>query len=149
MIERAFSNLVADNQYSALGLTLLGSLARVRSVMGKLLEDEEEGVAEAEVRDETSMQGVEIGDDLGEVVSREEILGDVKDSRDDVDEEVEFEQKKSGEQEEGEPSEETQKPTIAKPLKRMKIQETATASKPPKKKRKRGDAFDDLFSSLI
>jgi ribonuclease MRP protein subunit RMP1 len=146
MIERAFSGVVADNQYSALGLTLLGSLARVRSVMGMLVEDGEEGVTEAEVEGETLSKKVEIGDDFGEVVDREEILGTL--GKPDADEKVEVEPKQSGEQE-GESSEEKPKPTVAKPDERKQIQERATPSKPPKKKRKKGDAFDDLFSSLI
>jgi ribonuclease MRP protein subunit RMP1 len=160
--DRAFSNLVPDNQYSALGLVLLGCLAQVKSVIGQLVEDEglDGGIVEAEVDEGESMvREVEVADDFGEVVSREEVLGNGKESRDEVDEEGKDEQGQLGEQVQEETGEEAQEMTMARSGKKKRTgpriddtrlaEEILTPSKPPKKKRKKGDAFDDLFSGLI
>jgi len=164
----AFSNLVADNQYSVLGLLLLGSLARVKSILGRLMEDEDqEGSVNVKTVDETAREALQQhddgrGNDFGEVVEREVTVVDGERSRGDLheggeDEMVEYETPGEGEQES---TEETQKTTMARPLKKKRIgpgidgderltEEKPTPSKPPKKKRKKGDAFDALFESLI
>jgi ribonuclease MRP protein subunit RMP1 len=160
--DRAFSNLVADNQYSALGLVLLGCLARVKSVIGMLVEDEGmDGVTETGVGEEESvMREVEVKDDFGEVVSRKEILGDIDESLIEVNEEGDDAKEQSGGQVEQETTDESQHITMARSRKKKGPSpltdrdkrpgnEISTPSKPPKKKRKKGDAFDDLFSSLI
>jgi ribonuclease MRP protein subunit RMP1 len=164
-LSRAFSNLVADNQYSALGLVLVGCLARVKSAIRQLVEDEKvEGVdLEAEVERDVVME-LETGenerqDDLGEVVDRREIFADLEGLLD-VDELAGDELEMLEEQIAPEATEETQRVAISKQGKKKRTgplmdrdeslrRETATPSKPPKKKRKKGDAFDDLFSSLI
>jgi ribonuclease MRP protein subunit RMP1 len=165
-LSSAFSNLVADNQYSALGLVLLGCLARVKSVIRQFVEDEKiEGTdSEAEVEGDVVMElknsENERQDDLGEVVDRREILGHLEGPLDDDDEVSGDGQEELEEQIAPETTEEAQRVTISKPGKKKRMgplvdrdevltRETATPSKPPKKKRKKGDAFDDLFSSLI
>ena len=88
-LSSAFSNLVADNQYSALGLVLVGCLARVKSVIRQFVEDEKiEGAdLEAEVEEDVVMK-LETGenerqDDLGEVLDRRDILGHLERPLDD------------------------------------------------------------------
>ena len=166
-VSRAFSNLVADNQYSVLGLMLLGTLARVKSILGRLMGDEDHEVtvdvkATEEKASEALQQQDDPGDDdFGEVVRREDILADVEGSRDDLHEgedEVD-EDGRPGEQGEEKTTEEIEKSTMARPWKKKRIgpwigrdeglAEESTSSKPPKKKRKKGDAFDALFDSLI
>ena len=158
----AFSNLVADNQYSALGLVLLGCLARVKSLIRQFVEDEKvEGAnseAEVVVMEFVTVEN-ERQDDLGEVVDRREILGNLEGPLD-ADEVSGDEQDILEEQIAPEAAEEIQRVTISKQGKKKRMgplvdrdesltTETETPSKPPKKKRKKGDAFDDLFSSLI
>lgn len=164
-LSRAFSNLVADNQYSALGLVLLGCLARVKSAIRQFVDDEKiEGVdPEPEVEGDVVME-LETGenerqDDLGEVVDRREILGNLEGPLDD-DEVSGDEPEKLEKLADPEATKEIQRVTVSKQGKKKPTgplmdrdesltRETATPSKPPKKKRKKGDAFDDLFSSLI
>jgi ribonuclease MRP protein subunit RMP1 len=100
----AFSNLVADNQYSALGLALLGSLARVQSVLGQLVRSEKEVNIEVveEAKGGESQRSNARGDDLGEPVKREQIP-DFEDSWRDV--EGEQGEDKVVEKEEGEEEE--------------------------------------------
>jgi ribonuclease MRP protein subunit RMP1 len=77
----AFSNLVADNQYAALGLFLIGTLARVRSVIRSLgkerVEDEEveeEEVVKTVLEENELRGGKEERYDFGEVVRREDLV---------------------------------------------------------------------------
>lgn len=126
--------LVADNQYAALGLMLLATLARVRKLILPL-------VGEAESKDEgleDAMEAVEqSGLDLGEVIPRDEIPGCFA--------------KVNGE--------EVQNGTAMKKLEKVrgpgneeppsKASIDSTPTKRPKKKRKKGDAFDDIFDSLM
>jgi ribonuclease MRP protein subunit RMP1 len=117
----AFSSLVADNQYSALGLVLLGSLARINTVLGQLIEDEEDVGFEAT----EEAKGAEVldarGDDLGEPVKREEITG-FDDRCHDVEGENELVGTKEVEREEEQPAaknpQKTEKITVAKQGKR-------------------------------
>jgi ribonuclease MRP protein subunit RMP1 len=164
-LSSAFSNLVADNQYSALGLVLVGCLAKVKSVIRQFVEDEkiEGSDLEAEVEEDVVTK-LETGEnerqeDLGEVLDRRDILGHLERPLDD-DEVSGDEQEDLEEQIAPEVIEEAQRVTSSKPGKKKRTgplvardesltRETAPPSKPPKKKRKKGDAFDDLFSSLI
>jgi len=164
-LSSAFSNLVADNQYSALGLVLVGCLAKVKSVIRQFVEDEkiEDSDLEAEVEEDVVTK-LETGEnerqeDLGEVLDRRDILGHLERPLDD-DEVSGDEQEDLEEQIAPEVIEEAQRVTSSKPGKKKRTgplvardesltRETAPPSKPPKKKRKKGDAFDDLFSSLI
>jgi ribonuclease MRP protein subunit RMP1 len=147
-VYRAFSNLVADNQYATLGLLLLGVLARVRSVIRPFGRDVKED--ESLIGNESgvvSQLGSGDGNDLGEVVEREEVGASCDMERsskvahadhDDEDENMKSKKlKKKKRKSTG--AEDASKDMAAK----------STPSKRPKKKRKKGDAFDDLFSSLI
>ena len=124
--------LVADNQYAALGLMLLATLARVRKLILPL-------VGEAEAKDDSlegAMEAVKQDRlDLGEVIQRDEILdGAVKDEE--IQGAIEMEKPKDKKRElEEEP--------------RSRETVGSTPTKRPKKKRKKGDAFDDIFDSLI
>lgn len=151
---RAFSNLTADNQYATLGLMLLGCLARVRMVVrpfGKQTIVNEELI---EIKADESVEMVD-GNDLGEVIKREDIPSQkhalVEDESDSVEKELELRQA----------TKKTKKIAVVgdEPSKKRKVtvqaeateKKTTTllAAKPPKKKRKKGDAFDDLFSGLV
>jgi ribonuclease MRP protein subunit RMP1 len=68
-VDRAFSAVVADNQFANLGLMLVGTLARFQKIIGPLkrgVEDEEND--KLEVKD--SLVGQD-GHDFGEVIERE------------------------------------------------------------------------------
>lgn len=148
---------MADNQYSALGLVLIGALARVKSVLTAILgEEDEEGVEMGDENPELKMnvnvdcpvdtgvlepvergEAADHGDDLGEVISREKVdefvLGKTAEGAGELNNSTKGRPKKRKEKERGNAG----------------IGES-TPLKPPKKKRKKGgDAFDDLFSSLL
>ncbi|TVY28625.1 Ribonuclease MRP protein subunit rmp1 [Lachnellula hyalina] len=146
----AFSTLVADNQYAALGLLLVGVLARLRTVvkmLGKELGVEiEMGEIEKSVSEgiEEVLEMKEGGDDFGEVISRGAIEvgvgGNVVEALD-----------------EDQVEEPALRMSKKEKKRRKQVEEVkvgnevvdSTSSKRPKKKRKKGDAFDDLFSSLV
>ncbi|RDW70316.1 hypothetical protein BP5796_08713 [Coleophoma crateriformis] len=145
----AFGNLVADNQYAPLGLMLMACLARTSKVIKPLgweremerqrQREDEDRDAEMDGKagpDEVAREKLEVdGVDLGEKVEREQVL-------------------EEGNRDESE--------VTASKVKRSRKEdrpgsgETATeprevsSKKPKKKKRKKGgDAFDDLFDSLM
>ena len=153
MRDRAFSNLVADNQYSALGLVLLGCLARVKSALAQLVDEEEDAVSEVGKEVFVEVEGAEVpSDDFGEIVKREAVLAGLED-----DEGEEDERKKRSTIEETPQltmsnsaqleSEQPGSPSVDK----SSEQDMVVHAPRPRKKRKKGkgDAFDDLFSSLI
>jgi ribonuclease MRP protein subunit RMP1 len=85
----SFSNLVADNQYAAMGLFLLGTLARVRTLIGGL---GRERVGDEEVVEEAVGMEIEKGGlgiereetyDFGEVVRREDLFEPSEDKEED------------------------------------------------------------------
>lgn len=129
---RAFSQLAADNQFAPLGLLLLGVLADVHVVV-RLLLGEEDGAAASpalripEVADkgQEAAAGMAAAEDLGVAVSRESIglAGHV--------EGVDSETRGSSNQ-----------ARDTAPVLRSR-------EKAKKKRKKQGDEFDDLFSSLI
>ncbi|KAH6715227.1 hypothetical protein BKA61DRAFT_655519 [Leptodontidium sp. MPI-SDFR-AT-0119] len=143
----AFSNLVADNQYAALGLMLMATLARVRSVLrvlgnGKEKESgnesgDEEGKGDARevLAAEPMVDARET--DLGEVVGREEIVGIEGEDGGLVVKKIKKIKKKKRRERAEEEESDAGAETVPAPAKR------------PKKKRKKGDAFDDLFAGLI
>jgi ribonuclease MRP protein subunit RMP1 len=129
----AFSGLVGDNQYAALGLMLLGALARLGRVLGLDLKAEK-AAGELNVGSEASREenmavlgneGVRVDEDLGVPLAREEIV------------ETAEAQTKQNEKE------------------NARLQGEAavveTEKLPPKKKRKKKhyDAIDELFSGLV
>jgi len=122
---------VADNQYAALGLMLLGCLARLKRVVKALGRREKEDERSNEADDNVMGQD---GLDLGEVVRREGIEGIGVGAQEglQMDEEDSAGLKKAGKKKRTLATTETKKST----------------SKPAKKKRKKRDAFDDLFDRL-
>jgi ribonuclease MRP protein subunit RMP1 len=214
----AFSNLVADNQYAAMGLFLLGTLARVRTLTGPLGrerggdEDKDEAVEEvAGMGIEKGRLGIEREEtyDFGEVVRREDLLepsedkeeGDQRDPgvkstkkrksllhrgedvelqtptkrarqgklvgfeklnrEDDAESEVGLKPSKKAKREvllEDEEEGRSAPALTAPKIKRKEPDKNSPSEAVPskdatktkkKKKRKKGDAFDDLFDSLI
>ncbi|KAG4436962.1 hypothetical protein IFR05_007575, partial [Cadophora sp. M221] len=138
----AFSNLVADNQYAALGLMLMATLARIRTVLRGLGKEKEGGGGDEEGGgDARETSGAEeVADtretDLGEVVSREKIA-EIKGDEGGV-EIQKFKKKKRRE-------------TLEDEERRAGagLEAVPMPAKRPKKKRKKGDTFDDLFAGLI
>jgi ribonuclease MRP protein subunit RMP1 len=131
---------VADNQYAALGLMLLANLARVKRIirpLGKPKPSDEIKGGEQESLSEVPR----VEADLGEVIKREEIQVEEEIEKkipdEDEDEKVELKKPKK-----------KKRSMIAEESPKLKTAES-TPAKRPKKKRKKGDAFDDLFDSLI
>jgi ribonuclease MRP protein subunit RMP1 len=160
---RAFSNLVADNQYAALGLVLMGTLARVKRVIRPFGPEKirSECHSEDRLQDLTSEleknDAVLLGEaDLGEVVNREEV-GKMVASSGKVGGSGAARKDNSGE---GEGSSDEVQINKGKKKRKDVIKESTAewnavesrtmimTTKGPKKKRRKGDAFDDLFSSL-
>ncbi|CZT06090.1 uncharacterized protein RCO7_05134 [Rhynchosporium graminicola] len=142
-MKEAFSNVIADNQYAALGLMIMATLARVQTLL-KSLDKESESESENGDPDlpPSAAKGLDAesvdiarGTDLGEVVSREDVVDMEED--DGVDIKRLKKKKKKRERVEDEGEAESAAGVAATPAKR------------PKKKRKKGDAFDDLFAGLI
>ncbi|TAQ83712.1 hypothetical protein B7494_g7963 [Chlorociboria aeruginascens] len=130
LIERcflAFSTLMADSQFAALGLLLMGALARLRTVVG-VLSAEEHGKGPGQEEREVVGGGEvgRLGDGLG-------------------DEDVDFGQKIAREGVEG----------VRKGKRVLASEEEGgvavemPSKKPRKKKRKKRDEFDDLFAGLV
>ncbi|PBP20535.1 putative ribonuclease mrp protein subunit rmp1 [Diplocarpon rosae] len=132
----AFSNVVADGQYAALGLFLVATLASVQTVMRRLVRSE---VGRAEVMDEKyapksardlMMNLTEV--DLGEAVTREDVMN----GADVATPEPGKEEKKMWKQPMVDIGDEYELQTP--PKKRAKT-----------KRKKGGDAFDIMFAGLI
>ncbi|KAK4621460.1 hypothetical protein CLAFUW4_07141 [Fulvia fulva] len=132
--QHAFSQLIADGRFSVLGLVLLAALSQVCQIVGITADLEEMGQAKVEKvleefgRDawgaETRQQQNVAAEDLGEVIQREEVPN-----------QVDVGELKSR------PEERTMNATSARVRKA-----TATSNnKPSKKKRKKGNAIDDIF----
>lgn len=134
-LHRAFTTLVADNQYAPLGLMLLATLARVRRLILPLRGDTEDEDAEGI---QAALEGIEeSGLDLGEVIKRDEIFKSQEDEKPQAGSEVKKPKDKKRERKGDEDEARSKAPAEPTPTKR------------PKKKRKKGDAFDDIFDSLI
>lgn len=139
---RAFSNVVADNQYATLGLMLMGTLASFRSVIRPFGKGEEEdgnvGPGIGEVVSDGHVR-VAPEDDFGEVVRREEveIAAPVEEDVEEAEAVVAKKLKKSKRRE------------VVAQDQMEEVEAESTPAKRPKKKRKNGDAFDDLFAGLI
>lgn len=135
---RAFSALTADNQYAALGLMLMGTLARMQRVIGSLRKKEEPGEdLIGEGGGESLVGNNEL--DLGEVVKR-------------VDTEGEIAGEPSAPEEQGVDGSRVKKAKkrggMVKDTHQEDKETSSTPSKRPKKKRKKRDAFDELFDRL-
>lgn len=152
--ERAFSAVIADNQYAALGLMLLGTLARLGKVLGvekefhfqPALEGEEvaELVSETVRAEARKILGGNVGEDvdIGVVLRREELRMDVESTEGIVTDTWTGAAKRptlvGGNTDSLMPDSGTSVPTLASTIKPKK-----------KRKRKKSDEFDELFSSLI
>ncbi len=135
--------MISDNQYAVLGLMLMGTLAKTQSVtkrwrkeFGGCQDEKLELGMEDETSEEKESGAREI--DLGEVVRRDGVKGTRMAKNEGGGEVGEGHRgkKKRGsvrEQEGGKASE-----SVATP-----------AQRPKKKRKKGGDAFDDIFAGLI
>lgn len=190
ILHRAFSNLVADNQYAALGLMLMGTLARLKTIV-KPWSSEEASISVVE--DEEVVTGdappAIAGLDLGEVMQRKVspepmemestktnvlVDEDDEDSRQTAVKPKEKKRKSAagqtakstsvlteevesrGPEGEGEDSLSVSKIPESKKGSEFTTQEklktvatNPTTTKRLKKQRKKGDAFDDIFASLV
>lgn len=142
--------MVKDLQYANLGLMLLGMLARIKSVIQRLGKEksDEEGVGKGDEirldalvevsREDEQMQ------DLGEVVRREELeLISHEEERETEDEVAVMGKTPKVKQMNTEALTQLDGDNESPPKKKKNKEEKK------KKKRKRGDAFDDMFDSLI
>ncbi len=128
---------------------LVGTLARLSTVLRKLIgeenvvEDEKNEPNVASIEIVVKAENFEIDADLGEVVSREEVAvgkvrrENIEDNNKDKDVRIAFQ----------EPSGKEKRDHITKEDTRM-LQKPRSTRK-PKKRRKKGDAFDALFDSLL
>ncbi|ESZ94513.1 hypothetical protein SBOR_5093 [Sclerotinia borealis F-4128] len=145
----AFSQLVADNQYATLGLMLMGCLARLYKILGPLRVLTAEEIAEkvGAVKERTKVNEPEIGEDLGEKIVRDAPTSIVTEDnqkgqkKEEDDKGLKDSKPKKRKQE----AEELERKTSKLPL------SDSTLAKPPKKKKKKkgGDAFDDLFDTIV
>lgn len=146
----AFSALVADNQYAPLGLFLMATLSAVKKEISGLRPREQEEVSNSDAAAEENLRAKggsaeDLSIDLGEKVSREDVLAEV------VHEDFgRSEGSMSG-------AGTSQKRRRSKSITPDQGAATSTILDKPgltkekkkKKKKKKGDAFDDLFSSLL
>lgn len=131
-MNRSFGALIADNQFAALGLMLMGTLARISKIVIPL-QKKVEAVIATTVKEKDSTAG-----DIGEIVMRpiREKLPLQLDTK--VHQQLEMEQGKSEKR-----SKKTAKSSSTLPS------TDDMPLKPPKKKRKKGNAIDDLFSNIL
>lgn len=134
MVYRAFSAVVADNQFANLGLMLVGTLARAQKVL-KALRKEVEGERDAEPESNDTLIGY--GDlDFGEVIKREEAEMDgVAVAEENEQPTFEKQKKQSRGIETDETNDEIEKEPV--PVKQRK-----------KRKKRGGDELDALFGTL-
>jgi ribonuclease MRP protein subunit RMP1 len=150
MEERGFSTVVADSQFSTLGLMLIGSLARFWSVLRKIAGDVGVELDAQDGNDITPVAMHQKSDQVGEVVSRNfaqktdlgervERTGDPVDNKEEADETVDGQLKEATKKEKKGRKESSEEA----------IKYDATLERRPRKKKKKNDAFDDLFGNLI
>jgi ribonuclease MRP protein subunit RMP1 len=161
---RGFTTLVADSQFSILGVVLVALLARAGRIVG-LPEPKSGGLArDADVQMLPASSIREPGDDAGEIVLREYVkeIGRVVGRRNDKDLSKFLDQRKRGNTGNKTVAEdeadffgnrnctgEEEKMVVAKEmLAQQGIVTTKSASR-PKKRRKKGNAIDELFGDLI
>lgn len=138
--EAAFRGLVGDGQFAVLGVVLLGVLGRVVRVLGVLGRMKGRNLA---VVDQEDLGIGEVGEDLGTVVER--AMGG------------EFGEVVERDEHEGETEDDVRAPVETNAQPSEEFQDTRSTAPTPrskpcsstKKKRKRtGDAIDDLFAGL-
>lgn len=144
----AFSNLTADGQYASLGLTLLGCLAKAQSLIRPFSKIQDITVPDPIALIQKTTIAATNEDDLGEVVSREAVDPAIVDTLEDQHSTA------SGQDNQFYHVAEKRRKNDQKSVNVSNMQELGPASNPnakkkSKKKRKRGDEFDDLFSTLL
>ncbi|KAM0127064.1 hypothetical protein ACHAP3_008958 [Botrytis cinerea] len=146
---RAFSQLVANNQYATLGLMLMGCLARLYKVLGALRVLTAEEIAEQAgvVKETPQLNEAEIVEDMGEKIMRDVPVSEVEDSQT-----VERKEEDDTNVKKAKPKKRKQDGEVVE-SKTSKLASSSDSipAKPPKKKRKKkgGDAIEDLFAGLI
>ncbi|RMX73593.1 hypothetical protein D0869_13444 [Hortaea werneckii] len=147
--QRSFSQVVADGRFSMLGLTLIAVLSEVCRIARITLAYEETGQAEVEkALEKFTEEGWEGHDtdaseqkfgkeDMGEAISRDQMDEAEDHSVPTSDATIKASLPPSKPQEASAP--------VAKPASKR---DTPDLSRPTKKKRKKGNAIDDLFSGL-
>ncbi|ROW12273.1 hypothetical protein VMCG_00514 [Cytospora schulzeri] len=167
----AFTQVAADRQFAQLGLALIGVLAQVEAAITPFVEAEPDTATDDELDPPrvAHTAGVKgdvsvalgtldpppgLGDDLGVAISREELDDDDVPSKDETSLPPPGPSSRKGEK----------KGTLPKPEEKSKAEGgqsrkgkgteplragTKDGKKVKKKKRKGGDEFDDLFSSLL
>ncbi len=147
---RSFSNVVADNQYAALGLVLIGTLARFTSVIRPFTKEDDLDELD-ELADQKAEQPADDGpgevNDFGEVVKREDIQMDL---------ELDLEKDEKEGDDIGKLDDDLRGKASIKMRRAVEEDNRAnptevSAYTPVKmrKKRKNGDTFDEIFDSLI
>lgn len=141
--------MTADLQYAALGLMLLGCLARARSLIWQFSKRRTPTDSQTTQSKATqSIPKIDFEDDLGEVLKREPIanleeqqIKVVKSRASSLVNDYTAENRPLNERDDT-------KPESASPDRDLKHSRSSEPAKKRKKKRK-GDAFDDLFSGLF
>lgn len=149
---RSFSNLMADCQYAVLGLMLIGQLARVHSILERLLgpeedeKDQEDNLEEQEQGDNLNEdvfteKGHLRVDDSGEIISRQEFQARHIMSTDITD---------AAESSSNIKNNTINLQMINKKRETSEKSKASSASKSRRKKRKvKSDIFDEIFSGLL
>jgi len=136
----AFNAVIADERYAPLGLMLMGTLARLQKTIAPLTKD---GDVESVIDAMGHGRVKDVDEDLGEAISRKPLEGN-------VDEEEPKEKAEEVEMEISSAKRKGKRGKQEKARKAVDLGEEQPPSKPPRKKRKKkGDAFDDLFDSLM
>ncbi|KAG0648282.1 RNA-processing rmp1 [Hyphodiscus hymeniophilus] len=136
----AFGGLVADNQYAALGLMLIGTLARARKIIGPLRGQVMAGEREGEKIGDRIVEVERQHQDLGEVIRREDVVSD---------ERPDILDQHGPDGAAGPKRLESRKRSVAAAETKSTAAAESISMKGPKRKRKKGDAFDDLFAGLV
>ncbi|KAI9785017.1 MAG: hypothetical protein M1839_001214 [Geoglossum umbratile] len=126
---RAFSNVVADSQFSAIGLVLVAILARVNRIIRAHGAD-----AEPHAPALSTAFELRVDEDFGEAVARGDVQGDGGPG--------------VGEESSGRVDLATTC-GVASPGVEEPAASGASTPKPKRKKRKTGNAIDDLFSTIL
>ncbi len=161
---RAFTTLIADSQFSTLGVVLIAVLARVGRIVG-LPEPEPKPLAiEADAQTLLASSVRQTGHDTGEIVLREyvEDKGKILERGTDREELNAYDKLKRGnasrypgpeagaeEPDRSEFGERGLKLTVVKESTAQQETETIKSQSRPKKRRKKGNAIDDLFGDLM
>ncbi|GAB7362169.1 hypothetical protein MBLNU230_g2195t1 [Neophaeotheca triangularis] len=155
--QHAFSQVIADGRFAVLGLVLYATLAQICKVTGLVAKFEDLGQAEMQRvleafgkehwQDEVAGLEERSGEeDFGEVVQREEDIGDREETTamprgvPALPDETAIDRRQAPDPRESKP--------IEQATKTGEKRNAEPTKKAPKKKKKKGNAIDDLFSGL-